>query len=1423
MIIFSINKLSIRIFLSIFFILLSSCSYFEGNDSSYHIQNNRLVVPTDFGEIIFSGLGNGAIEVHYQEIGLKQLPSFAIKEIISPVKLVVEETAKSIRLNNGILQAVFNKTDFSISFYRGSELLVTQERYFSEKKKIGFDFKVDSTEILMGGGERVLGMNRRGHRMPLYNRAHYGYTTESNQMYYSLPYVMSSKKYSVLFDNSANGFLDITKTKKNTLTFEAVGGRTAYIIFVGETFPNLINNYVDVTGKQPLPPRWAFGNYASRFGYKTQQQVLDTITQFKTDDIPVDALILDLYWFGNDIKGFMGNLDWDRQTFPTPIKMIADLKAQGIKTILVTEPFILSSSNRWQEAVDKSILVKDASSQTPNSVSSLTSDSKPTVRLIQSDRPKRFDFYFGNTGLIDVFDDKGKAWFSDIYTNLSNQGVAGVWGDLGEPEVHPDDSLHFISEIGQVVRGDEIHNVYGHQWAKLVYENQLEIQPNVRPFIMMRSGFAGSQRYGMIPWTGDVSRSWDGLKPQVELSLQMGLSGLGYTHSDLGGFAGGDVFEKELYIRWLQYGVFQPVYRPHAQDNIAPEPIFHDKQTKDIIRAFIKLRYRLLPYIYSMAYENSTTGMPLMRPLFFEDENNLRLYQNKSSYLWGDAFLVSPITKPDEKQHTIELPAGVWFDYWTDNRYSGSQSINFPVTLKTFPVLVRAGSFIPMIDSINNTSQYSSKNLTLNYYADDSVKTSHYSMYEDDGKSFNSMASKQFEQLHFSAEQNIKKLEILFRQTGKGYLEMPKNRQIDLVIHNWQKPPSFIELNQIILSDELYVFDSIKNSLSIKVNWDHKPLKITIHRTDAQQGKPVIYQVLPRIFGNKNIHNKPWGTIEENGVGKFNDFTDNALEAIKEFGISHIWYTGVLHHALIRDYTRLGISNDDPDVVKGRAGSPYAVKDYYNVNPDLAVDPSNRLEEFKALIKRTHKHGMKVIIDIVPNHVARHYQSTNNPKGVTDFGANDDTSVEYKRDNNFYYVVGKSFQVPKSNNGYKALNGEKHELSDNKFKEFPAKWTGNGSRSPQPDINDWYETVKVNYGVRPDGSYDFDRLPKDFAQKDYTEHYRFWKNKQVPDSWIKFRDIVIYWTEFGVDGFRYDMAEMVPVEFWSYLNSSIKNINPDATIIAEVYNPKMYREFISLGKMDYLYDKVDFYDTVKAIMQGTQPTSNLLPIIDKFSDIDQYLLHFLENHDEQRIASGDFAGNANLGKPGMVVSALISKAPTMLFYAQALGEPGEGDAGFGDPTRTTIFDYWGIPSLQRWMNGGKFDGGQLTKHEKSLRLFYTSLLSFSANSSALNGNYAEVHRVNLAKNENYDENLFSFVRWKKNQKLIVVANFSNKEKSDISLIIPSHIIQQWKLLDGRHEVLDVLSSLHKQLVVTNSEGKVLIKLAPFESVVLVIQ
>lgn len=585
--------------------------------------------------------------------------------------------------------------------------------------------------------------------------------------------------------------------------------------------------------------------------------------------------------------------------------------------------------------------------------------------------------------------------------------------------------------------------------------------------------------------------------------------------------------------------------------------------------------------------------------------------------------------------------------------------------------------------------------------------------------------------------------------------------------------------------------------------------------------KAVVYQIFTRLFGNTNTTNKPWGTLRENGVGKFADFTPEALAAIRDLGVTHIWYTGVLHHAMVTDYSEFGIAGDDPDVVKGRAGSPYAVKDYFNVNPDLAADPTARLEEFRALIRRTHQAGMKVLIDIVPNHVARRYEGGSTPAGLRPFGADDDTGVAYRPDNNFYYLPGQAFQVPTWRDGYLPLGGEAHSRSDGAFEENPARWTGNGSRLARPDMNDWYETVKVNYGVRPDGGYDFDTLPETYREKDYRAHLAFWKDRKVPDSWIKFRDIALYWLQEGVDGFRYDMAEMVPVEFWSYLNAHIKARNPDAFLLAEVYNPARYRDYIQKGKMDYLYDKVELYDSLKHIIRGYGWTDHIPVVQQGLADIEHHMLHFLENHDEQRIASPEFAGDANLARPAMVVSATLSTSPTLIYFGQEVGEPGAEDAGFGKPSRTSIFDYVGVPHHQRWMNGGAFDGGALSPAEAGLRDFYRRLLNFTLESEALMGAYRDIHYYNKEHSAGYDHRVYSFVRWKGEDRLVIVCNFDAERSYSLDLRLPEEVVGEWGLRAGSYSLQEMLYGTGDfRLDVSEGRGGIRVELAPLESVIL---
>lgn len=518
-------------------------------------------------------------------------------------------------------------------------------------------------------------------------------------------------------------------------------------------------------------------------------------------------------------------------------------------------------------------------------------------------------------------------------------------------------------------------------------------------------------------------------------------------------------------------------------------------------------------------------------------------------------------------------------------------------------------------------------------------------------------------------------------------------------------------------------------------------------------GKIVIYQMMTRLFGNKNTTNKTYGTIEENGVGKFGDINAKALRAIKELGVTHVWYTGVIEHAVLTDYTAFGIPLDDADVVKGRAGSPYAIKDYYDVNPDLATDVRNRMAEFEQLIKRTHDEGMKVIIDFVPNHVARAYHSDAKPEGIHDFGANDDTTATFNASNNFYYLPGRSFEVPR---GYKPLGNHPFPTKDGKFDESPAKVTGNDQFTHQPGVNEWFETVKLNYGLD--------------IQNGRQKHF-----DPVPDTWIKMKDILLFWASKNVDGFRCDMAEMVPVEFWRWAIPQVKEKHPEIIFIAEIYNPSEYTSYLREGKFDFLYDKVQLYDTLRFLISGNRSTADIAAIQQSLGGIRDQMLHFLENHDEQRIASRFFAGDPWKAVPAMTISATIDRGPVMVYFGQEVGEPGLGEEGFqGDDGRTTIFDYWGVTEHQKWMNGGEFDGGSLSDEQKALRDFYLRLLTIAgAQPAVANGAYADLTEANI-KAGNFDTKVAAYMRYTDEEKLIIVASFHSTETT-VKVVIPEEV------------------------------------------------
>lgn len=541
--------------------------------------------------------------------------------------------------------------------------------------------------------------------------------------------------------------------------------------------------------------------------------------------------------------------------------------------------------------------------------------------------------------------------------------------------------------------------------------------------------------------------------------------------------------------------------------------------------------------------------------------------------------------------------------------------------------------------------------------------------------------------------------------------------------------------------------------------------------------KLVIYQMLVRYFGNKNTTNKFYGSIEENGCGKFNDITELALKELKKLGVNYVWYTGVIEHATMTDYSAFGIKVDDPDVVKGRAGSPYAIKDYYDVSPDLADDVNNRMAEFEALIKRTQAEGLKVVMDFIPNHVARTYYSDAKPKNVIDFGAKDDVNKAFDSKNDFYYLPNQQFIVPAGYNpGGSELNSD---LKDGQFDENPAKVTGNNVFSNAPKIDDWFETIKLNYGLDVQNNNTKNFLPR-------------------PPIWKKLRAILAFWASKGVDAFRCDMAEIVPIEFWSWVITDLKKQYPELIFISEAYNKHEYKNFLVNGKFDYLYDKVGLYDSIKRLIRN-EPAANVKEISyvwqKESNGFSQHMLRFLENHDETRIASDNFAGNAWYAVPGMVITATLSTGPVLIYNGQEVGEPGHGDSGFsGNDGRSTIFDYWGVPQHQKWMNNGAFDGAKLDESSRSLRQFYSKLLNVTVNNEAIsNGKFYELLQANKT-SEGFNEKVYAFLRYSDHKKVLILVNF-NRVEHHLKVVFPRDILEIFNL-DGKSILFtDLLSNI----------------------------
>lgn len=709
------------------------------------------------------------------------------------------------------------KKDGSINYFFLQDTLQMLQ-YFDSGIYKGFHFRLSKNEKIFGTGERSVPLDRRGFKLPLYNGPNYSYGMNTDYLNYSVPFILSSKGYAIFFDNPSRGYLDIGKSHSDILEYGASSGELTFYIIPGKNVSEILKKYQNLVGKQPIPARWVFGNLMSRFGYRSQQQLTSIVQKMKEEKIPMDAVIIDLFWFGDSIKGTMGNLEWNRKSWPQPEKMIDDFKKEGIQTILITEPYVLNTTPNYEPS---------------KKFQAVDSSGKPYLLT---------DFYFGHGGLLDLFRLDAQRWFWSKYKPQITKGIAGWWGDLGEPERHPADMYHNLNDLGfkRLFKADEVHNIFGHYWDKMLFDYYKNEYPTVRLFNLNRSGFAGSPRYGVFPWSGDVGRNWSGLQAQLPVMLGMSMSGIPYIHADAGGFALGDG-DEELYTRWLQFAAFTPVFRPHGtavgeldkgQLNIPSEAALHPDPYKNIVRRYIQFRYSLLPYNYTLGYQQARYGKPLVRPLFYENNSDENLFKAENEYLWGENILVAPVIEKGQMERKLYLPEGKWYAYLNDSIISGKQWITQSVSLNDIPIFIKDGSFIPMADysslsTIRTTEDYDDAKLIVNYYP--SSKKTNYTLYLDDGKTNHTLENQQFALVHFEGKNDGKEITISISSSGnKGIKNVPRDFKLRIpgcTIHH-----AFINKKKINLKSGLNLkYALIEKEVSyIPVHFKGEKMVITI-------------------------------------------------------------------------------------------------------------------------------------------------------------------------------------------------------------------------------------------------------------------------------------------------------------------------------------------------------------------------------------------------------------------------------------------------------------------------------------------------------------------------------------------------------------------------------------------------------------------
>ncbi|MDP1678427.1 MAG: glycoside hydrolase family 31 protein [Bacteroidota bacterium] len=700
--------------LLVFGFITASAQTYLGNYSNYSNDAESVTVNADTSTIRLMFYADDIVRVDFIPSPQTKMDSshVIVQKPSQDIQFTVRELDSLLIVQTSGFQIQIKKYPVRISFFDSARNVLLSEPQSGgiavHHQSRVIRFSMDKNSHFYGTGERGTAMDKRTQKFISYNTQVGGYSEPLGTMNLNVPFVATTNGYALYIDNTYRGEFDFGFSDSTVFTYSAAGGEISYYVIAAATIPDQLERYTWLTGRQPLPPRWIFGFTQSKNRYANEQETRSIVQTMREKEFPCDAIVLDLAWFKH-----MGDISWDETAWPNHETMITDFLSNGIKTIMITEPYIIDLSHNFAEADKNGFLAKDSTGRT---------------QLLE----KWWSCGGCNSALLDLTNPKAQAWWWNKHPSSFGKNVAGIWTDLGEPEKHPETMMHYLGST------KKIHNIFNLLWAKIIFDGFNQLKPNERVVNLTRSGFAGIQRYGVLPWSGDVARSFGGLSVQLPMLLNMGMSGIGYHNSDLGGYARNPT-TPELYIRWMQFGVFSPITRAHgAGENVKgspTEPWQFGEEAERINRYFLQLRYKLLPYIYTLAYQNYKTGIPLARPLFWLDESDLKLLNESSSYMWGDAFLVSPVVIAGQRTKDVYLPKGNWYNFWTDEIVEGGKSVNVSAPLDKMPLFVKAGSIIPMAPVMKYSDERELDTLTLHIYPDDAnTSETSYTLYEDDGK-----------------------------------------------------------------------------------------------------------------------------------------------------------------------------------------------------------------------------------------------------------------------------------------------------------------------------------------------------------------------------------------------------------------------------------------------------------------------------------------------------------------------------------------------------------------------------------------------------------------------------------------------------------------------------------------------------------------